>query len=204
MDEEREPAGRPATKRDIADAVSDAAERPRRFDCTMSLRDGTLARMRPIRTDDAPRLVALYDHLSRDTRYHRFFSVMRRLPSDWARFLADVDCESRLALVIESPENPDTLIAVARYEPAGEPGVAEVAFVVQDGWQDRGLGMVLFSELLAAAELNGIRRFRAWVLADNRRMLDLIARLGEVSHRSIEEGVVELSFTARPARSSGS
>ncbi len=198
------PAGRPAEKRDIADAVSDAAERPRRFDRTISLRDGTLARMRPIRTDDAPRLVALYDHLSRDTRYHRFFSVMRRLPPDWARFLADVDYQSRLALVIESPEDPDTLIAVARYEPAGEPGVAEVAFVVQDGWQNRGIGTVLFSELLAAAELNGIRRFRAWVLADNRRMLDLIARLGEVSERSIEQGVAELSFTARPARSPGS
>ena len=63
---------------------------------------------------------------------------MQRLPPDWARFLANVDYESRLALVVESPDDPDTLIAVARYEPAGEPGAAEVAFVVQDGWQDRG------------------------------------------------------------------
>ena len=59
-------------------------------------------------------------------------------------------------------------------------------------------------ELLAAAEVNGIRRFRAWVLADNRRMLDLIARLGEVRERAIDQGVVELAFTARPASSSGS
>jgi hypothetical protein len=51
--------------------------------------------------------------------------------------------------------------------------------------------------------VNGIERFRAWVLADNRRMLDLIARLGEVTHRAIEQGVVELRFRAR-ARSSGS
>jgi RimJ/RimL family protein N-acetyltransferase len=168
--------------------VSDAAERLQRFDRMIRLRDGTLVRVRPIRADDAP----------------RFFSVMRRLPPDWARFLADVDYESRLALVVELPEDPDTLIAVARYEPAGEPGAAEVAFVVQDAWQDRGLGTALFSELLAAAELNGTQRFRAWVLADNRRMLDLIARLGEVSQRSIEQGVIELSFTARPLRSSGS
>ena len=144
-------SGRPATKRDIADTVSDAAERMQRFDQTIQLRDGTPVRMRPIRADDAPRLVALYDHLSRDTRYGRFFSVMQRLPPDWARFHADVDYESRLALVVESPDDSDTLIAVARYEPAGEPGAAEVAFVVQDGWQDRGLGTVLFSKLLAAA-----------------------------------------------------
>ena len=159
--------------------------------------------MRPIRADDAPRLVALYDHLSRDTRYQRFFSVMQRLPTDWARFLANVDYESRLALVVESPDDPDTLIAVARYEPAGEPGVAEVAFVVQDGWQDRGVGTVLFGALLAAAELNGIRRFRAWVLADNRRMLDLITRFGQVNQREIDQSVIELAFTARPASSSG-
>jgi GNAT superfamily N-acetyltransferase len=75
---------------------------------------------------------------------------------------------------------------------------------VQDGWQDRGLGAVLFRELLDAAAANGIERFRAWVLADNRRMLDLVGRLGEVTGRSIEQGVVELDFRARSARSSGS
>jgi GNAT superfamily N-acetyltransferase len=105
--------------------------------------------------------------------------------------------------VVEAPADPDTLIAVARYEPAGEPGTAEVAFVVQDGWQDRGLGTVLFRELLAAAAMNGIDRFRAWVLGDNRRMLDLIARLGEVTRRRVEQGVVELDFRTRSSESSG-
>jgi RimJ/RimL family protein N-acetyltransferase len=182
--------------------VSDLA-RLARFDRRVVMRDGTVARMRPIRSDDAPRLVALYERLGRDTRYHRFFSVRQRLPPDWARFLASVDHRSRVALVVESAADPEALIAVARYEPiTGEPGVAEVAFVVQDGWQDRGLGTILFGELLAAAALNGIDRFRAWVLADNRRMLDLIARLGQVSRRTIERGVVELDFTARPPRPS--
>ncbi|HET7340760.1 MAG TPA: GNAT family N-acetyltransferase [Methylomirabilota bacterium] len=175
-------------------ANSDVAGVPARFDRPVALRDGTTVRMRPIRPDDERRLVALYDELSRDTRYHRFFSVMRRLPPDWARFLANVDYRGRFALVVESPANPDTLIAVARYEPAGEPGVAEVAFTVQDAWQDRGLGTVLFRELLAAAAANGIHRFRAWVLADNRRMLDLIARRARVETRAMEQGVVELTF----------
>jgi RimJ/RimL family protein N-acetyltransferase len=179
-------------------------ERLAQFDRRVALREGTLARVRPIRADDEPRLAALYERLSRDTRYQRFFTVRQRLPPDWVHFLANVDYRARLALVVESPADPDALIAVARYEPApGEPGTAEVAFVVQDGWQDRGLGTVLFGDLLAAAAVNGIERFRAWVLADNRRMLDLIARLGEVTHRAVEQGVVELSFRARTG-SSGS
>jgi RimJ/RimL family protein N-acetyltransferase len=151
-----------------------------RFDQAVTLRDGAHVRMRPIRPDDEPRLATLYDRLSRDTRYHRFFSVMRRLPPDWAHFLANVDYHKRCALVVEAPGDPETLIAVARYEPAGEPGTAEVAFVVQDDWQHRGLGSILFRELLDAAAANGITLFRAWVLAENRRMLELIARLGEV------------------------
>ena len=168
-----------------------------RFDREITLRDGVRVRMRPIRPDDAPRLIALYEHLSRDTRYQRFFSVMRRLPPDWALFLATVDYQRRFALVVEAPGDPETLIAVARYEP-GEPDTAEVAFVVQDAWQGRGLGTVLFRELLAAAEANGIRRFQAWVLADNRRMLALISELGEVQHRAFAQGVMELVFVARP------
>lgn len=158
--------------------------------------------MRPIRADDAPRLVTLYDRLGLDTRYQRFFSAMRRLPPDWARFLAGVDHVTRLALVVEAPGEPDALIAVARYEPAGEPGTVEVAFVVQDDWQNRGLGTALFRELLSAAAANGIHRFRAWVLADNRRMLDLITRHGDVTRRSLDQGVVELAFTARPVPAS--
>ena len=153
--------------------------------------------MRLIRADDAPRLVALYDRLSSDTRYHRFFSVRQRLPTDWAQFLAAVDYQSRLALVIESPADPDTLIAVARYEPTSRSDTVEVAFVVQDGWQGHGLGTVMFGELLVAAHLNGIRCFRAWVLADNHRMLDLITRRGEVHERAIDGGVIEVGFTAR-------
>jgi len=168
------------------------------FDRLVALRDGTRVRMRPIVPGDAPRLVALYDRLSLDTRYHRFFSAMRRLPPDWARFLASVDYRTRLALVAESPADAAALIAVARYEPAGAPDTAEVAFVVQDDWQDRGLGSVLFGELLRAAAANGIRRFRAWVLADNRRMLDLIARFGRIEQRTLERGVVELTFVAPP------
>jgi GNAT superfamily N-acetyltransferase len=161
------------------------------------LRDGTHVRMRPIRPDDEPRLVALYDHLSQDSRYQRFFSVMRRLPPNWAHVLANVDYVGRLALVVEAPGDPDTLIAVARYEPTSDPDCAEVAFAVQDAWQNRGLGTILFRELLEAAKGNGITRFCAWVLGDNHRMLDLIGRLGEVQQRSFGQGVVELSFTAR-------
>ena len=66
-----------------------------RFDRTLELPTGERVRIRPIRPEDELRLSELYDRSSRDTRYQRFFTVLRRLPPDWARFLANVDYDRR-------------------------------------------------------------------------------------------------------------
>jgi len=171
------------------------------LDREVTLRDGARVRVRPIRPEDEAGLVDLYGRLSTHTAYQRFFSVMRRLPPDWAHFLANVDHRRRFALVAERPDGGrPALVAVARYEPSEDPGVAEVAFVVQDDWQNRGLGTLLLGDLLRAAAANGIERFRAWVLADNRRMLDLLARFTDVTGRTIEQGVCRLEFRPRTGR----
>ena len=74
---------------------------------------------------------------------------------------------------------------------------AEVAFVVQDGFQGRGLGVVLLHHLLEAGDARGIRRFRAYVLGDNTRMLDLIARFTDIRERSLDAGVASILFERR-------
>lgn len=163
-----------------------------RFDRTLTLSGGEPVRVRPIRPDDARGLADLYDRSSYQTRYQRFFTVMRGLPRDTAHVLANVDYERRFALVAEDLGAPATsLVAVARYEPA-EPGVAEIALVVEDRWQRKGLGSLLLSELFRAAAENGITRLRAWVLADNHRMLGLLARHARMLERTIDNGVVGL------------
>src|SRR5262245_41447786 len=99
-----------------AEPGTPAAAYPAELEHAIALPDGASLRLRPIRPDDAPRLVELYGRLSQDTAYQRFFTVMKRLPPDWARFLAAVDYQRRLALVVEDPRDR-ALIAVARYEP---------------------------------------------------------------------------------------
>jgi len=173
---------------------------PAELERTVVLRDGTPARLRPIRPEDQDRLIALYGRLSRHTAYQRFFSVMQRLPPDWARILATVDYRRRLALLAEvGPEDAPELIGVARYEPTDRADTAEVAFTVQDDWQNRGLGTLMLDALLGAAEARGIRRFRAWVLAGNGRMIDLLTRFTDVVERQTESGVTELLFQRRAA-----
>jgi RimJ/RimL family protein N-acetyltransferase len=182
-----------------ATALGPPAPYPVELERDITLRDGTAVRLRPIRADDAPRLVEYYGRLSEHTAYQRFFTVMKRLPPDWARLHSAVDYRTQLALLAEcGPREQPELIAVARYEPTDEPATVEVAFVVQDAWQGKGLGTIMLGELLAAAAARGITRFRAYVLADNSRMLDLLRRFTDVQERTVDAGVVELVFSRRP------
>jgi RimJ/RimL family protein N-acetyltransferase len=184
-----------------AETVVAEAERtqyPAELEHEACLRDGTRVRIRPIRPEDAARLTALYERLSAHTAYQRFFTVMRRLPPDWARHLATVDYGRRLALVAERlGDGEPELIGVGRYETPEASDAPELAFVVEDGWQGKGLGTILLGDVLRAAAARGFRRFRAYVLAENRRMLDLLARFTEVLESRTDHGVRALLLAPR-------
>lgn len=177
--------------------VAQAAAYPRELEREVMLRDGARLRIRPIRPDDEPRLIRLYDRLSEYTAYQRFFTILRRLPPDWARFFANVDYRQRLALVgeVDAGGQPE-LVAVGRYE-AEATDAPEVAFVVQDAWQGKGIGAILLRDLLQAGVARGYRRYRAYVLAENLRMLDLLARFTDILETTTEGGVKSILFAPR-------
>jgi acetyltransferase len=154
------------------------------------LRDGTRVALRDIRPEDEAALTALYERLSPQTAYQRFFTVMRRLPPNWGHILANVDYDRRMAIVALGPTGE--LIGVARYVYDDRAREAEMAIVIEDPWQGRGLGTLLLRELVAYAEGKGIRRFRAYVLADNLRMLKLLRRGTRILERKLESGMVSL------------
>lgn len=166
----------------------------------IELRDGWALSLRPIRPDDERRLVDLFGRLSAQTVYQRFFRAYDRLPDAWYPRFATVDYRARLALVAEGEvDGRAVLRGVARYEPSAIDGVAEVAIVVEDAWQGRGLGLVLLEALLAAAEPRGFRRFTADILADNRRMVRLLRRVADIRHHDLDAGVLTIEFERRRA-----
>ncbi len=159
------------------------------------LRNGASVRLRPIRPDDAPRLMALCDRLSPRTVYQRFFSP-RRLRAEEADAFANVDHRERVALVAEVDSGQELeLIGVARYGLAEEAVTADIGLVVEDGWQGLGLGSMLLKEILQAGARQGIRHFRADVLTENRRALRLLARHTNIAQSTTSDGVTRITFS---------
>jgi acyl-CoA synthetase (NDP forming)/GNAT superfamily N-acetyltransferase len=116
---------------------------------------------------------------------------------DIGRFTV-VDHDRRVAIVAMLGED---LIGVARYESIG-PGTAEVAFVIEDAHQGRGLGPLLLEHLAAAARERGITQFEADVLPSNRRMLRVFIDAGYSAQRAFDADAVHVTFAIEPTAAS--
>jgi acyl-CoA synthetase (NDP forming)/GNAT superfamily N-acetyltransferase len=171
---------------------------PQQWETDAALADGGTVHLRPIRPDDADALQAMHARLSEQTRYLRFFGAYPTIPPrDLERFTV-VDHHHRVAIIATLGAD---IIGVARYDETG-PGVAEVAFVVEDRHQGRGLGTLLLEHLAAAARERGITRFEADVLAVNRRMLRVFLDAGYAVEREHESGAVHVRFDIGPTAES--
>src|SRR3954454_3749688 len=178
---------------------SEAAPRyPAHWEADVVLADGGTAHLRPITPADADALQRFHMAQSPESIYLRFFAPYPRLSdADLHRF-TNVDHVDRVALVATVG---DDIIAVGRYDRT-DPRTAEVAFNVSDAQQGRGLGSVLLEHLSAAARENGVHRFVAEVLPENRRMLGVFRDAGYEVRHDFEDGVVSLSFDIDPTERS--
>ncbi|RBI95797.1 GNAT family N-acetyltransferase, partial [Micromonospora provocatoris] len=160
------------------------------------LSDGTTVQLRQIRPEDAPEIVAMHGRFSERTRYLRYFSPYPRIPERDLKRFVNVDHRDREAFVVLAGER---IVAVGRYERLGPSSPeAEVAFVVEDAYQGRGIGSVLLEHLADAAGRNGIVHFVAEVLPANGAMLRVFADFGYQVQRQYADGVVHLSFPIAP------
>jgi acyl-CoA synthetase (NDP forming)/RimJ/RimL family protein N-acetyltransferase len=180
---------------------------PDHWEADVVLRDGGTARIRPITTDDGERLVRFYSHVSDESKYYRFFAPHPRLSAQDVRLFTHHDYVDRVALAVTVGGE---FIATVRYDrideqggPASAPAdKAEVAFLVQDAHQGRGIASALLEHIAAVARERGIRRFTAEVLPANNKMIKVFRDAGFTQKRSFEEGSVRLTLDLEPTAES--
>ncbi|MDG9717613.1 bifunctional GNAT family N-acetyltransferase/acetate--CoA ligase family protein [Streptomyces sp. DH24] len=181
---------------------SDRHEYPAHWEADVVLRDGGTARIRPITVDDAERLVSFYEQVSDESKYYRFFAPYPRLSAKDVHRFTHHDFVDRVGLAATVGGE---FIATVRYDRIGADGTpasvsdeAEVAFLVQDAHQGRGVASALLEHIAAVARERGIRRFAAEVLPANSKMIKVFTDAGYTQKRSFEDGVVRLEFDLEP------
>ncbi|MDF2272597.1 GNAT family N-acetyltransferase [Streptomyces coacervatus] len=181
----------------------DRHEYPAHWEADVVLRDGGTARIRPITVDDAERLVSFYEQVSDESKYYRFFAPYPRLSAKDVHRFTHHDFVDRVGLAATVGGE---FIATVRYDRIGTDGMpasapadeAEVAFLVQDAHQGRGVASALLEHIGAVARERGIRRFAAEVLPANTKMIKVFTDAGYTQKRSFEDGVVRLEFDLEP------
>jgi RimJ/RimL family protein N-acetyltransferase len=173
------------------------SEYPTRWEAEVVLSDGGTMAVRPIRPDDAERIVAFHERQSPESIYFRFFSPRPRLSErDLERFTR-VDYVDRMAFV---GLIGDDLVGVARYDRHRARSDAEVAFFIDDAHHGRGMATVLLEYLAAAAREAGISGFTASVLPQNRKMLGVFTQAGFTASTSSPRRRPSPPSSTAPAR----
>ncbi|MCX5303235.1 MULTISPECIES: bifunctional acetate--CoA ligase family protein/GNAT family N-acetyltransferase [Streptomyces] len=180
---------------------------PAHWEADVVLRDGGTARIRPITTEDAGRLVSFYEQVSDESKYYRFFAPYPRLSDRDVHRFTHHDYVDRVGLAATIGGE---FIGTVRYDridadgrPASGPAdEAEVAFLVQDAHQGRGVASALLEHIGAVARERGIRRFAAEVLPANTKMIKVFTDAGYQQKRSFEDGSVHLTLDLEPTAES--
>jgi RimJ/RimL family protein N-acetyltransferase len=167
---------------------------------TLRLRDGAVVGVRALRPEDRQRLQELHARLSPDTIVFRFFRALPKLNDDTARHLTHLDYDGRMALAATFGQGADErLLAVVRYERINST-TAEVAFVVEDAWQGRGIATALLHLLARYARTHGFTSLVAITMGTNARMLDVLRHCGFPTSTHYDSGEIEvrLDISADP------
>ena len=177
---------------------------PAQYETSIGLQDGTSVLIRPIKPDDEPLIKEMFYSFSAKTVYLRYHGQLRSMPHNKLQVFCNVDYQTEMALVgvVGAADNED-IVAVARYMTEATGDSAEMAFVVRDDYQRKGLGTYMFHRLLRIGQEQGIHRFDAEVLTENSGMLKIFHRSGLNVETSTDQGVVHVTMTTpdkpRPA-----
>jgi acetyl coenzyme A synthetase (ADP forming)-like protein len=158
------------------------------------LMDGSTVRLRAVRKDDAGLLRDLFRRVSPTSRYLRFHSHVGELSDPDIDRFTTVDYGRSFGLVASLGEGGDERVIGVGHYFVTEPDTAEVAFLVEDTHQGRGIATQILDGLAATARAHGVHTFEAYVLGENRSMMDVFQGSGFPLRSVLKFGTLHVTF----------
>ena len=154
-----------------------------------AIRDGFSYCIRPIEKDDKNNLIALFNHLSPESRYLRFAHAISKLPDEFLEDVLELDYEKEMALVAvtENIESNQEIIGIARYVSDAAGNSCEFSISVSDQYAAHGVGMNLMKQLINHARKFHLHKMIGYILTSNTKMLLMTRDLGFQIESSINE-----------------
>lgn len=151
--------------------------------------------LRPVKFSDEPLLKDFFYSLSDDSMYKRFISTRTDMPHDRLQKFVVIDyLKEMVILAVEKKEDKELILGMAQYVINSDNNTAEVAFVVRDDYQNKGIGTELLSYITYIAKKNGLHGFTAALLMENKHMLYLFEKAGFIIKKR-EGGMYELKLS---------
>ncbi len=188
--------------RDQAFIPGKAGEYPKEMETYRTTKTGLEILLRPVKMSDEPLLKDLFYGLSDNSLYRRFISRRKDMPHERLQEFVIIDYSKEAAIVATlKQDEKEIVVGLGQYNIDPNTHTAEVAFVVRDAYQERGIGTELLAYLTYLAKKQGLLGFTAEVLVENRPMLHLFEKMGFLMDRRTEEQVYELKMAFSEATS---
>jgi acetyltransferase len=173
---------------------------PSRYVSPWTMKDGGHVTIRPIRPEDEPLMVRFHETLSERSVYLRYFHLMnleQRVTHERLTRICFIDYDREMALVAVR-RNPETgeseILGVGRLMKIHGTREAEIAVLISDNWQGRGLGKELLARLLVVASDDKLAHVVADILPDNRGVMRILEKLGFSLKHSLDDDVIHAEF----------
>lgn len=164
---------------------------PKKYESLWKLRDGRTVLLRPIKPEDEPLWLEMFQNFSEESIRFRFFQVIKDTPHEVRVRYCNIDYDREIAIVAEFNENGRRrIVGVARVNLEPDRKRGEIAFIVADPWQGLGLGTKLVDYVIEIAKDMGVEVLYVIMLEDNYRAINLAKTMGFVLTRQ-EDGTVK-------------
>ncbi|MGC9345444.1 MAG: acetate--CoA ligase alpha subunit [Candidatus Bathyarchaeales archaeon] len=170
---------------------------PKKYETLWKLRDGRTVLLRPIKPEDEPLWLEMFQNFSEVSIRYRFFQIIKDTPHEVRVRYCNIDYDREMAIVAElNEEGRRKILGVVRLsiEPDGKAG--EIAFIVADPWQGLGLGTKMVDYMIEICKDRGLETIYGIMLPDNHRAISLMKKMG-FNIEYLDDGTVKATLNLK-------